>query len=157
MARRRKALSRNIIPDAKYGNIIVAKFINNIMKQGKKSVAESAFYEALTFASEKLSVDPIEAFEKILSNIRPSVEVRSRRVGGATYQVPCDVRPTRQTALAIRWLIVASKARKDKKTFPDKLAAEFLDAFSGRGSAFKKKEDTHKMAESNRAFAHYNW
>ncbi len=157
MARRRKALSRNIIPDAKYGNIIVAKFINNIMKQGKKSVAESAFYEALTFAAEKLSVDPIEAFEKILSNIRPSVEVRSRRVGGATYQVPCDVRPTRQTALAIRWLIVASKARKDKKTFPDKLAAEFLDAFSGRGSAFKKKEDTHKMAESNRAFAHYNW
>ena len=157
MARRRRALTRNINPDAKYGNIIVAKFINSVMKEGKKSVAESAFYAAISSASEKLALDAIEAFEKILANIRPSVEVRSRRVGGATYQVPCDVRPARQTALAIRWLITAAKARKDKKTFPEKLAAEFLDAFSGRGAAFKKKEDTHKMAESNRAFAHYNW
>ncbi len=157
MARRRRALTRNIIPDAKYGNIIVAKFINSIMKEGKKSVAESAFYEAITAAAEKLALDPIEAFDKILGNIRPSVEVRSRRVGGATYQVPCDVRPARQTALAIRWLILGAKSRKDKKTFPDKLAAEFLDAVAGRGWSFKKKEDTHKMAESNRAFAHYNW
>jgi small subunit ribosomal protein S7 len=157
MARRRRAETREVIPDAKYGSTIVTKFINSVMKEGKKAVAESAFYEAITVASEKMSVDPIEFFEKTLGNIRPSVEVRSRRVGGATYQVPCDVRPARQTALAIRWLINAAKARKDKKSFPDKLASEFMDAFSGRGAAFKKKEDTHKMAESNRAFAHYNW
>jgi small subunit ribosomal protein S7 len=157
MARRRRAETREVIPDAKFGNTIVTKFINSVMKEGKKAVAESAFYEAITVASEKMSVDPVEFFEKTLGNIRPSVEVRSRRVGGATYQVPCDVRPARQTALAIRWLINAAKARKDKKSFPDKLASEFMDAFAGRGAAFKKKEDTHKMAESNRAFAHYNW
>ena len=157
MSRRRAAKIREVLPDAKYGNLTVTKFINNLMVCGKKSVAESAIYDALEEASQKLSSDPVEVFEKILENVRPSIEVRSQRVGGATYQVPCPVRPRRALGLAIRWIIKASRMRKDKKTISKRLAAEFLDAYSGRGAAVKKREDTHKMAEANRAFAHYMW
>jgi len=157
MARRRRAQTREVLPDAKFGNIIITKFINSLMYDGKKSIAENAFYKALISASEKSATDPAEFFDKVLNNIRPAVEVRSRRVGGSTYQVPVDVRPSRQTALAIRWLIAAAANRKDKKTLHEKLGSEFLDAANERGGAFKKKEDTHKMAESNKAFAHFNW
>lgn len=157
MARRRRAEKREILPDAKHGHIIMTKFINYIMLDGKKPIAEKAFYEALDNASTKVSEDAVGFFEKVLDNIRPSIEVKSRRVGGATYQVPSDVRPERQTSLAIRWIIAAAKARKDKRSLSEKLEAEFLDAYNEKGGAHKKKEDTFKMAESNRAFAHYNW
>ena len=157
MSRRRAAKIREVLPDAKFGNSTITKFINNLMVCGKKSVAESAIYDALEEASQKLNSDPVEVFEKILENVRPAIEVRSKRVGGATYQVPCPVRPRRALGLAIRWIIKASRTRKDKKTISKRLAAEFLDAYSGRGAAVKKREDTHKMAEANRAFAHYMW
>jgi small subunit ribosomal protein S7 len=146
MSRRKRAERRRINPDAKYGSILIAKFINCLMKGGKKTVAERAVYDALEEIAEKLNSDGLEAFE-----------VRSRRVGGATYQVPCPVRPERKIALAFRWLIKAARLRKDKKTMSKRLAAELLDAWNNRGVAVKKREDTHKMAESNRAFAHYNW
>ena len=155
MSRRRAAKTREELPDAKFGNVTVTKFINNLMVCGKKSVAESAIYDAFEEVSQKLNSDPIEIFEKVLENVRPAIEVRSKRVGGATYQVPCPVRPRRALGLAIRWIIKASRLRKDKKTIAKRLAAEFLDAYSGRGSAVKKREDTHKMDEANRAFAHY--
>jgi small subunit ribosomal protein S7 len=157
MARRRRAVKREILPDAKFGHIIITKFINYLMYDGNKSVAEKVFYAALTSAAEKVGEDPVEFFEGVLENIRPTIEVRSRRVGGATYQVPTNVRPERQTALAIRWLITAAKSRKDAKNMESKLEKELLDARSNKGGAFKKKEDTFKMAESNRAFAHFNW
>lgn len=157
MSRRRGAVIRQVHPDAKYGNVIITKFINSLMSHGKKSIAEKALYSALEEAAQKLNVDPVEMFEKILENVRPAVEVRSKRVGGATYQVPCDVRPVRQLALAIRWIIIAARNRKDRKTISTRLAAEFMDAFNLRGASVKKREDTHKMADSNRAFAHFNW
>jgi small subunit ribosomal protein S7 len=157
MSRRRAATKRIIIPDAKYGSILVAKFINCMMLSGKKSIAEGAVYKALDKVAQTLGVDSIEALEAVVSNVSPLIEVRSKRVGGATYQVPCDVRPARRLALALRWIIGAARARKDKRTIYDRLAAELLDAHAGRGEAVKKRENTHKMADANKAFAHYNW
>lgn len=157
MSRRNKAEKRKINPDAKYNNLVIAKFINCIMLDGKKTVAERAVYEALEELGEKLNADVQDAFDTALQNVQPEVEVRSRRVGGATYQVPCPVRPERKLALAFRWIIKAARLRKDRKTMAKRLAAELIDAWNNRGSAVKKREDTHKMAESNRAFAHYNW
>lgn len=157
MSRRRAAIKRNIIPDAKFGSVVVAKLINCMMMSGKKTIAERAVYSALDKLAQTLGVDPVEGLEAALANIRPMIEVRSRRVGGATYQVPCDIRPQRQLALALRWLIGASRSRRDKHTIDAKLAAELLDAHAGRGESVKKRENTHKMADANKAFAHYNW
>jgi len=157
MARRRAAEKRVILPDAKFGNLVVAKFINYLMVEGKKTVAERAVYSALEKLSQTLSVDPMEGLEAALANIKPMVEVRSRRVGGATYQVPSDIRAPRQLSLSLRWLIAAAKSRKDKRTIDARLAAELIDAYGNRGEAVKKRENTHKMAEANKAFAHFNW
>ena len=156
MSRRHRAEKREILPDAKYGDKILTKFMNNLMLDGKKSAAERIVYGALTRVEEKLKREPIEAFHEALENIKPSVEVRSRRVGGATYQVPVEVRPIRQEALAIRWLIKASRSRNEN-TMEERLAGELLDAVNTRGSAVKKREDTHKMADANKAFSHYRW
>lgn len=157
MSRRRAAEKREINPDAKFHSIVLAKFINNIMLQGKKSVAERIVYGAFDKMQGKGGAkSSLEMFEEALENIKPSLEVRSRRVGGATYQVPCDVRPDRAQALAFRWLIACSRKRSEK-TMVDRLAGELLDAVNSRGASVKKREDTHKMAEANRAFAHYRW
>ena len=156
MSRRRRAEKRDIIPDAKYGDVIVAKFMNTIMYEGKKSVAEKIVYGALDSVETKVKSDPLAVFKQALENVAPSVEVRSRRVGGATYQVPVEVRADRRQALAIRWIIAAARDRNDK-TMVDRLSAELLDASNNRGAAVKKREDTHRMAEANRAFAHYRW
>jgi small subunit ribosomal protein S7 len=156
MSRRHTAEKREIIPDAKYGDIIIAKFMNTIMYEGKKSVAEKIVYGALDGVETKVKSDPLAVFKQALENVAPSVEVRSRRVGGATYQVPVEVRAERRQALAIRWIINAARERNDK-TMVDRLAAELLDASNNRGAAVKKREDTHRMAEANRAFAHYRW
>jgi small subunit ribosomal protein S7 len=156
MSRRRAAEKRKINPDAKYGDLIVAKFINCMMKQGKKSVAEKAMYDAFEIVEQKAKKDPLELFLEAIKNVMPSVEVRSRRVGGATYQVPTEVRDVRRMALAIKWLINAARSRNEK-TIREKLAAELMEAFNGRGSAVKKREDTHKMSEANRAFSHYRF
>lgn len=155
MSRRRQAKKREVLPDVKYGDLVIAKFINRIMLDGKKSVAEKIIYRAF----DKIATsgnDPIEVFKEAMENVRPLAEVRSRRVGGSTYQVPVDVRPDRAQALCIRWLVEAARKRGEL-TMVDRLAAEFVDASKQRGSAFKKREDTHKMAEANRAFAHYRW
>ncbi len=157
MSRRRTAETRVVNPDAKYGSVIITKFINNMMCDGKRSVAERIFYKAVETTAEKLGLDPVEAFEKGLENIKPLLEVRSRRVGGATYQVPVEVRRNRQIALAIRWIINASRQRKSERTMAARLAGELVDAVNQRGTAYKKREDTHRMAEANRAFAHYRW
>lgn len=154
--RRRRAEKRVTLPDPKYGDIVLTKFMNKVMLAGKKSIAESIVYGALTNLEAKLKKPPLEAFHAALNNIKPEMEVRSRRVGGATYQVPMEVRPERAQSLAIRWLVDYARARNEK-TMTDKLTNELLDASSGRGNAFKKKEDVHKMAEANRAFAHYRW
>ena len=156
MSRRHSAERREILPDAKFGDKVVTKFMNNLMHDGKKSVAESIVYSALETVEKKLRKPPVEVFHEALDNVKPSVEVRSRRVGGATYQVPVEVRPERREALAIRWLIKASRARNEH-TMEERLAGELLDAANMRGSAVKKREDTHKMAEANKAFAHYRW
>ncbi|MXU66376.1 30S ribosomal protein S7 [Oceanomicrobium pacificus] len=156
MSRRHRAEKREVLPDAKYGDRVLTKFMNNLMYDGKKSVAESIVYGALDRVESKLKREPVEAFHEALENIKPSVEVRSRRVGGATYQVPVEVRPERREALAIRWLITASRGRNEN-TMEERLAGELLDAVNTRGSAVKKREDTHKMAEANRAFSHYRW
>ena len=156
MSRRHAAEKREILPDAKYGDRILTKFMNNLMIDGKKSVAEGIVYSALERVQTRLKRQPIEAFHEALDNVKPSVEVRSRRVGGATYQVPVEVRPERRQALAIRWLIEYARARSEN-TMEERLAAEMLDASHGRGSAVKKREDTHRMAEANRAFSHYRW
>jgi small subunit ribosomal protein S7 len=156
MSRRHSAEKREIIPDAKYGDVVVAKFMNTIMYEGKKSVAEAIVYGALDGVESKLKTDPLVVFKQALENVAPAVEVRSRRVGGATYQVPVEVRTERRQALAIRWIINAARERNDK-TMVDRLSAEFLDASNNRGAAVKKREDTHRMAEANRAFAHYRW
>jgi len=156
MSRRHRAEKREILPDAKYGDTVLTKFMNNLMLDGKKSVAEGIVYGALGRVESKLKRAPIEAFHEALDNIKPSVEVRSRRVGGATYQVPVEVRPERREALAIRWLIKASRARNEN-TMEERLASELLDAVNSRGSAVKKREDTHKMADANKAFSHYRW
>jgi small subunit ribosomal protein S7 len=156
MSRRRRADRREIIPDAKYGDIVVAKFMNTVMYEGKKSVSEKIVYGALDNVGDKAKGDPLAVFRQALENVAPAVEVRSRRVGGATYQVPVEVRAERRQALAIRWIISAARDRNDK-TMIDRLAAELLDAANNRGAAVKKREDTHRMAEANRAFAHYRW
>ena len=156
MSRRRTPAKRTILPDPKYGDKVIAKFINIVMTAGKKSVAERIVYGALQIVSEKGHESELEAFKEALSNVEPKVEVKSRRVGGATYQVPVEVRPERREALAIRWLIGASRARNEK-TMEERLAAELVDAVNSRGAAVKKREDTHKMAEANKAFSHYRW
>jgi small subunit ribosomal protein S7 len=156
MSRRHSAEKREVIPDAKFGDIIVAKFMNSVMYEGKKSVAEAIVYGAFDQIEKKAKADPLSVFRSALENVAPALEVRSRRVGGATYQVPVEVRPERRQALAIRWLINAARDRNDK-TMVDRLSAELLDAANNRGNAVKKREDTHRMAEANRAFAHYRW
>ncbi|THD85243.1 30S ribosomal protein S7 [Aliigemmobacter aestuarii] len=156
MSRRHAAEKREILPDAKFGDRVVTKFMNNLMVDGKKSVAESIVYGALDRVQSKLKREPLEAFHEALDNVKPSVEVRSRRVGGATYQVPVEVRAERREALAIRWLITAARKRNEH-TMEERLAAELSDAVNNRGTAVKKREDTHKMADANKAFSHYRW
>jgi small subunit ribosomal protein S7 len=156
MSRRHQAEKRDILPDPKFGDRIVSKFMNNLMYAGKKSVAEGIVYGAFDRVTDKLKREPVEIFHEALDNIKPSVEVRSRRVGGATYQVPVDVRPERREALAIRWLITAARSRNEN-TMEERLAGELMDAVNNRGTAVKKREDTHKMAEANKAFSHYRW
>jgi small subunit ribosomal protein S7 len=156
MSRRHRAEKREIIPDAKYGDVVLTKFMNSIMYDGKKSIAESIVYNAFDIIETKLRVEPLGVFQQALENVAPAIEVRSRRVGGATYQVPVEVRNERRQALAIRWIINAARGRNDK-TMVDRLSAELMDAASNRGSAVKKREDTHRMAEANRAFSHYRW
>jgi small subunit ribosomal protein S7 len=156
MSRRHSADKRVINPDPKFSDLIVSKFMNSIMKEGKKSVAENIVYGAFDRIQLKAKTDPLPVFHKALENVMPTVEVRSRRVGGATYQVPVDVRPERRQALAIRWLITAARGRNEN-TMEERLSGELLDASNNRGTAVKKREDTHKMAEANRAFSHYRW
>jgi small subunit ribosomal protein S7 len=156
MSRRRKAERREINPDPKFGDAVVSKFMNSIMKQGKKSVAERIVYGALDRMQSRAKSDPVQLFHQALENVMPAVEVRSRRVGGATYQVPVEVRNERRQALAIRWLIAAARGRNEN-TMEERLSGELLDAANNRGTAVKKREDTHKMAEANRAFSHYRW
>ena len=156
MSRRHAAEKRSVLPDAKYGDLVLTKFMNNLMLDGKKSIAERIVYGALERVETKVKRAPIEMFHEALENIKPSVEVRSRRVGGATYQVPVEVRPERREALAIRWLITTSRKRNEN-TMEERLAGELLDAVQSRGSAVKKREDTHKMADANKAFSHYRW
>lgn len=157
MSRRNRTFKREIIPDPVYKDIVIAKFINKIMERGQKSTAQKLFYGALEELNGKVQgEDSVTVMKKALENVKPSIEVRSRRVGGATYQVPVDVRPTRRLSLAMRWLVEYSRARGEKD-FAKRLAGELLDAYNNRGNSIKKKEDVHKMAESNKAFAHYNW
>ena len=156
MSRKRKAPKKILIVDPRYKSTIIPKLINSIMYDGKKTVAEKIVYEAIDKIKSKSKEEPITVFNEAINNIRPTVEVRSRRVGGATYQVPVEVRPKRSQALALRWLVNASRKRKDKN-MSDKIFNEIYDAYQNRGSAIKKKEDTHKMAESNKAFAHFRW
>ena len=156
MSRRHSAEKREIIPDPKFGDLVVTKFMNSVMRDGKKSVAETIVYGAFEVIEGKLKSDPLGIFKQALENVAPAIEVRSRRVGGATYQVPVEVRSERRQALAIRWIITAARGRNDK-TMVDRLSAELIDASNNRGNAVKKREDTHRMAEANRAFSHYRW
>lgn len=156
MPRRRRAVKRDVLPDPKYGSTLVTKFINVMMLEGKKGVSETIFYKAMDILKEKTSKDPMEVFVQALENVKPVVEVKSRRVGGATYQVPIEIRPERRQALGIRWLIINSRKRSEKTMF-QRLAGELMDAHNNTGVSIKKKEDTHKMAEANKAFSHYKW
>ncbi len=156
MPRRREIPKRDILPDPKYGSRLVTKFINNVMRKGKKSVAEQILYDSFDIIAKRTKQDPLEVFKKALDNVKPVLEVKSRRVGGSTYQVPVEVRSSRRTALAIRWLIGYSQQRSEK-SMTHKLAGELMDAANNRGASVKKKEDTHRMAEANKAFAHYRW
>lgn len=156
MPRRRVVAKREVLPDPKFGNVTLAKFMNHVMISGKKSVAERIVYGAMDTVREKLSKDPLEVFEEALENIAPLVEVKSRRVGGATYQVPVEVRPSRRTALAMRWLVEYSRSRGEK-SMPQRLAGELIDAAQGKGGAVKKREDVHRMAEANKAFSHFRF
>ena len=156
MSRRRAAEKREVLPDPKFGDIAVTKFMNSLMVDGKKSVAEKILYGAFDEVHSKSRQEPIEMFKEAINNVRPHIEVRSRRVGGATYRVPVEVRPDRRQALAIRWLIDAARKRNEN-TMTQRLAGELLDAANNRGSAVKKREDTHKMADANKAFSHYRW
>ncbi|MCX7329881.1 MAG: 30S ribosomal protein S7 [Hyphomicrobiales bacterium] len=156
MSRRHSAEKREVIPDPKFGDIVVTKFMNSIMYEGKKSVAESIVYGAFDSIEARMKSGPLEVFRQALENVAPAIEVRSRRVGGATYQVPVEVRMERRQALAIRWIITAARGRNDK-TMVERLSAELMDAANNRGNAVKKREDTHRMAEANRAFSHYRW
>jgi small subunit ribosomal protein S7 len=158
MSRRRRAVKREILPDAKFGDVVITRFMNALMYDGKKSAAEGIVYGALDVMKKRggAAADPVRMFHEALDNVKPAVEVRSRRVGGATYQVPVEVRPERRQALAIRWIIQAARDRSGR-SMTEKLSAELLDAFNRRGNAVKKREDTHKMADANKAFAHYRW
>jgi len=156
MSRRHAATKRQVLPDAKYGDIVLTKLINTMMYDGKKAASEAIIYAALDIIQKKTSQEPVKFFHEALDKIKPSVEVRSRRVGGATYQVPTEVREERRQALALRWLIEAARARKEK-TMRDRISAELMDAANGRGGAVSKRENTHKMAEANKAFSHYRW
>ena len=156
MSRRHAAQKREVLPDAKFGDLVLAKFINSVMLQGKKSTAERIVYGALDKIQSKAGGDPVKLFHEAVDNIKPTVEVRSRRVGGATYQVPVEVRPDRRQALAFRWLVSFARSRSES-TMIDRLSGELLDAAANRGGAVKKREDTHRMAEANKAFSHYRW
>ncbi len=156
MPRKGAVNKRKVAGDPKYGNLTAAKFINSLMLDGKKSKAEKIFYDAFDIVAEKTGKDPMEVFTTAMENVKPGIEVRPRRVGGATYQVPMEVNSFRKQSLAIRWILTAIRAR-DGKSMKEKLASEILDAFEGRGGAIKRREDTHKMADANRAFAHYRW
>ncbi len=156
MSRRHSAVKREILPDPRYSSLLVAKFINNFMYSGKKSVARNIVYGAFAQIEEKLKKNPLEVFEEAINSVEPQIEVKSRRVGGATYQVPVDVKPARARALAIRWVLAAIRKRGER-TMTDKLAAEIIDIANGRGASLKTRENTHKMAEANRAFSHFKW
>ena len=156
MPRRSRVVRREVIPDAKYGNRLLSMFINKVMQRGKKSTAERIVYQALDTIEEQQKRDPLEVFEQAVQNATPTVEVKPRRVGGATYQVPVDIRAERRLALALRWLLASARARRGR-SMAERLAAELSDAASGQGTTVKKKEDTHRMAEANRAFVHYRW
>lgn len=156
MPRRREVPERVIIPDSKYNNKLVSKFTKSIMRDGKKSIAESIIYDAFDIIKQKTNESPVKIFEQALENVKPMIEVKSRRVGGSTYQIPTEVRPSRRTALGIRWIIDFARKRSEK-SMAIKLAAELLDAANKKGAAVKKKDDTHKMADANKAFAHYRW
>jgi small subunit ribosomal protein S7 len=156
MPRRREVPKRIVLPDPKFADQLVAKFVNCVMSDGKKSTAEQIVYGAFDLVAERAGEDPLAVFKTAMDNIRPVLEVKSRRVGGSTYQVPIEVAPSRRTALAMRWLVTYARVRSEK-TMCERLAGEFLDAFNNRGAAVKKREDTHRMAEANKAFAHYRW
>jgi small subunit ribosomal protein S7 len=156
MPRRREVPERPVIPDSKYNNKLVSRFIKTIMRDGKKSLAESILYDSFDIIEKKTNESPLKVFEKALENVKPMIEVKSRRVGGSTYQVPTEIRPSRRTALGIRWVIGFARKRSEK-SMSNKLAGELMDAANKRGASVKKKEDTHKMAEANKAFAHYRW
>ena len=156
MARRREAVKRKILPDSKFNDLLVARFINSLLKQGKKSIAEGIFYGALDSVGEKTKEDPIKVFKKAIDNVSPHLEVKSRRVGGATYQVPVEVKENRRIALSVRWVIQNAKARSGR-SMAEKLTGEIVDAYNNAGGSIKKKEDVHRMAEANKAFAHYRW
>ncbi len=156
MGRKKKSVDRGILPDPKYNSVIVSKFVNRMMWQGKRSIALRIVHDALAVLQTKSEKDPLEVFLKALDNVKPVIEVKSRRVGGATYQVPVEIRETRREALGMRWLINAARSRSGRE-MSERLAAELMDAYNNTGTAFKKKEDTHKMADANKAFAHYRW
>jgi small subunit ribosomal protein S7 len=156
MPRRRRPEKRQLLPDPKYGSVLVTKFVNNLMRQGKKSVAESIFYRAIDLIEEKTGQNGLEVFQKAADNVKPVVEVKPRRVGGATYQIPVEVRSERKLALSIKWIISFTRSRSEK-TMAERLAAELLAASKGEGASIKKRDDTHRMAEANKAFAHYRW
>jgi len=156
MPRRREVAKRKILPDPKFQDRLLAKFINDMMRKGEKSVAERVCYRAMDLVQQRTNDDPLKTFKKALDNVKPAVEVKSRRVGGSTYQVPVEVRPDRRTSLSMRWIIGAAR-RRAERSMAEKLSAELLDAANNRGTAVKKREDTHKMAEANKAFAHYRW
>jgi small subunit ribosomal protein S7 len=156
MPRRREVSERVVIPDSKYKNVLVAKFVNTVMQDGKKSTAEQIIYKAFDIIEKRTKEEPLSVFEKAIENVKPGIEVKSRRIGGSTYQVPSEIKKARRVALAMRWIIGFAKKRSEK-SMDEKLAAEFLDAYNNRGTSIKKKEDTHKMAEANKAFAHYRW
>ena len=157
MPRRRRAVIREVLPDPVYNSTLVEKFVNSMMWQGKKNTAQGIFYDAMTKLQERTSDDPLKVFKKAIDNVKPSLEVKSRRVGGSNYQVPVEVNPNRRLSLSIRWIVGYATARGDGKTMQEKLANELMDAANLRGGAVKKREDTHRMAEANKAFAHYRW
>lgn len=156
MSRRHHSVKKLIVPDPKYNSVLVSRFINNVMRRGKRALAQHMLYNAFSIIEEKLKKPPLEVFNKAIENVKPELEVKSRRVGGATYQVPVEVRPDRKIALAFRWIITHARARKGKP-MSEKLADELIDAYNNTGTSIKKKEDTRKMAEANKAFAHYKW
>ncbi len=157
MSRRNAAIKRDVLPDAKYNSVVVTKLINQVMEDGKKGIAENIVYNAFDLASEKLGVEPMDAFNQALENIKPLLETKARRVGAATYQVPMEIRPERRQTLAIRWLVLFAQKRSGERTMKNKLAAEIVDAYNGAGGAVKRRDEMHRQAEANKAFAHYRW